>query len=730
MDHDSQRDHLGELPRPNLGRWSKGRRRHSKSQQRGASFDRVSSCFNSIIVLLYVLLFALSLTPSPVFGITRPYNLTDYDGHLAISSPENIHVATETGHLLFRVDIVKEMSFVRRLFRQILRTSNNKYFNETLALSRKELENSVERLTSLLDSVYRKLPKHKVPYYPSLAHGHHMSGTTTGAPPSASDEGGGNRRRRNSQEFSLRTNLISPPLPSHTNDIIHLLQTAESLTERRPKLINQKLKAAALRRRKRWIPFISLGLGIANSIHLAILDSTISSISSKVDATVYRVNQLTNVVQSNARHVNAIAKEIDSLAKIVQQQNTETVKALTLSMTATNVLTAINIAQNHVDIIFTGVKELIKQKLPPEFFSYHDLKSTFVKFQDKVALQGLEPISHIAAQIYEAESSFVLTTDPLTHRIFLSILTPIPLQRLGVDSFQVYQPEPSMMLVNDSAYEWRPRPAGTRLIVGPHGTTALAPDSYMTRCLAQHGPRGRICPRITTDSQTESCMAAVFTRGSLTRCHDQLHLLSTKATVVRQQGDQTFLVYAPQPDRLSIACSSGLRRFQTVTVHKLQHLSVIDGCTVSVGSFLASTFQEPRLNATIMPDIVAAEEVINLLELPPPVFDHSRSDIDKLIDDNRALVDDTSITLQSVAKLASKPLTRLSHHYAPWLAATAGIIATVAAVGLMILSCVLCGRWRKARRLGRQQVEVLQQSKTLNQHAQNPLLPIAAPPAH
>ena len=113
MSNGRQHDNMGGSPEPTFGTWTRCRRGRRRAARRGRDFNRVSYALCVINVLLHMLLFAMCPAPTPVLGVNKPYTLTDYSGHLAISSPENIHVSTETGHLLFRVDVVKELSFVQ-----------------------------------------------------------------------------------------------------------------------------------------------------------------------------------------------------------------------------------------------------------------------------------------------------------------------------------------------------------------------------------------------------------------------------------------------------------------------------------------------------------------------------------------------------------------------------------------------------------------------------------------
>ena len=570
--------------------------------------------------------------------VNELYHLEPYTGEFALHSPSKVCIQQKEGHMLFTINLFEELRYVRNLikgFARYFQTTDNPLLARTLAVVGKALIRKADRLMGAMDMLHHTIPQHSL-HKPSQIHNAHSHTTST------------------TTEINNET-ATSNEIPA--ND-----------------------------RKKRFLDFISLAVGVANSAHLIILDSMMAGVKNELTDTVHRVNDLSNIVETNARTLKMVLSGQRSLTSTMSNM----AKWQKLHVSATSVLALMELAMRHCDLVLDGLKSLIDGKLPMDFFNPHELKTAFGDFTTAVGKIGFEPVSTVAGQIYEAQSSFVLTTGNNTSSISLSILTPIPLKKMFQPKYDAYIPEPTIIQLQDTT--WRYNPPKAVLLVGGDGKTLVAPDGYLDRCKDLHQPWTILCPPLPLEDDAETCMAQVYLKGNLSICQDELSLVTQDEHLIFQKADQTYVLWAAEPMTLRIICMDGHRSQRIQGLHRL---ATKVGCTTYFGSFTGSNFQQPRLNTTS--SIIVEENLGALLELPATkLMDKNLAELQELAKTDDRLIKRQDLTMKQAAILAAHPIELLSRRWTPYIA-LAGV--TLGVLGILVVGGLYWWRKRQMKRL-------------------------------
>ena len=149
------------------------------------------------------------------------------------------------------------------------------------------------------------------------------------------------------------------------------------------------------RRQPWWLPLVSLGLGVVNFAHLAILHGKVDTLASAVSKITHRVDLLTNFMSRNAGLIQKLIvsdTEFLSLATTLARENIETrwtVNALMVAQTAN---------QDIMEII-VALLAMTKHQLPMHLINLKRLTEEFEKFILKVKKENLTPIDSSPAQL-------------------------------------------------------------------------------------------------------------------------------------------------------------------------------------------------------------------------------------------------------------------------------------------------------------------------------------------
>ena len=583
--------------------------------------------------MLLSLLHITSVHSSEVTGSF--FNITEYDGSLQLHHLTDVHESIIDGNLVFQLELTKEYSFVHQL--------QAKFKSDFLQF---ETELNVSPLTESIVVANSQL--------------NFLTEKTTSA-----------------------LELLTRQLPRY--------HPGSSDYDQRGTAVHD----SKLQRQKRALGFFSLGLGIWNAVHLAVLDGVVGTLGTDVANTMSRVNQISGIVGTNSKAIAKLAIAQDKILNSVAITN----RYLKATISSNALLSAIEEAKNQMTTILRGLESLLSNRLPLDLMNIVDVNDAFNQYRDQLARQGLEPIILSSLQLFQAEASFVIvknSTDP--ESLILSILVPVPLQRPHDILKAIYKPEHTVLRVNETLWAYRP---SNLLIAGGSGALAEVPEDYLEKC--RPGPQGRICPAVPTLATEDTCLAAVYRGGQLQSCHEDLHVLDQEEPYIHQMQDGSFLLFSPFERSAHIDCVGlGAHRngHFSHALKGLQRLTIASGCTVRVGSYAGVHFNNPSIHLSKHRSLLNYTRLISMLQVDTRVLDASYHDIKDAISANAHLVEETKMNLRKVTALLSSPLHRTSSKIAPYvLMAITAVILTIV-VTMMIVCCCLRRRHnaRQARK--------------------------------
>ena len=116
-------------------------------------------------------------------------------------------------------------------------------------------------------------------------------------------------------------------------------------------------------RQKRWIPFLSLGLGVANAVHLAILDGLVGELDSDVQKTMMKVDELTKITTVNADHILQVVRSLER----IENQIASTNKFTYAVSVGVSLIATMQTAIQHLKRVSSGLQCLMDHRLPMDY---------------------------------------------------------------------------------------------------------------------------------------------------------------------------------------------------------------------------------------------------------------------------------------------------------------------------------------------------------------------------
>ena len=578
--------------------------------------------------------------------ITHPLlNVTDYAGSFSMYHEDDIHPVAVVGHIAFEIDLEEELAYLNGLTNEFFANSTNDNPNLFDKLLRKTRPNPLQ---STIMAIWKELDEERV------------------------------------RTYNLLTSL-ERRLPKHHPAHPDFDGERSGTYVRRPT------------RQKRWIPFLSLGLGVANAVHLAILDGFVGKLDHDVQKTMMKVDKLTKIASVNAEHIVKIAGEIQELENAISRTN----KFTYATTVGVSLIATMQTAVQHLRRVSSGLQCLMNHQLPMEYFNMKQVEKSFDDYKDYVSPQNLEPVNLSPLQLFQNEASFVLVigaeSNGLTN-MTISVLCEVPLQTKHVGLVSVYRPEETIIQVNSSGTLWNYRPRGM-LLAGSSGSLAEVDDSYLDSCFETWGPQGRACPRAPSIGTGQTCLAAVYQQASnLSVCHEEMTLMKEDKDYIVQLHDSSFVSWSPRDRHVHIDCSVGFDQAQHTshTLYGLQRIVIAPGCSLRVGDYRAHRIKEPAL-APVRSFIVGHdfEALLRMLDLDERMYVHTYNDIMELSADNRHLLSAAELNLQKVQQLVQSPLHRTTSRFLPYL--LFGVSSVVIIVICTILLYCCCKKWRERR---------------------------------
>ena len=571
-------------------------------------------------------------------------NVTNYNGQFAMYHETDIHPVAVVGHIAFEIDLDKEMAYIKTLKAKFF----DKNDTELNLLDRLLKKTKPNPLTANIMSVYKELDEERARTYGYLK--------------------------------SLQR--VLPKFHPANPDLNENARTAYA-----PKTTRQK----------RQIPFLSFGLGIANAVHLAILDGYVGQLDQDVQNTMLKVDSLAKITAVNAEQIVKIVHSLDNTQNEILVQN-QYLYSVTVGVA---LISTMQTAIQHLKRVSAGLQCLLNHQLPMDYFDVNDVKQTFDEYVAFVSPQNLEPVSLSPLQLFQNKISFVLLVkgDGMSN-ITLSVLGEIALQTKHVGLVSVYRPEETIIQVKNSGTLWNYKPKGM-LLAGTSGDLAEVDDSYLDTCLEAMGPQGKSCPRAPSIGSGTTCLSAIYQQASnLSVCHEEMNLMDKEQPYITQLRDLSFLAWNPRERQVHVDCSMGLEYAQHTshTLSGLQRIVIAPGCSLRIGDYRAHRVKEPTL-APVKSFIIGEDfnALIRMLDLDEQIFQSTYDDIMEMSADNRHLLSTAELNLQKVQQLVQSPLHRTTSRFLPYMLFGVSSVVLLVIISVAIYCCRKKYRARRAR---------------------------------
>ena len=598
-------------------------------------------------------------------------NVTEYFGTLTMRHQEDVHEILETGHLIFDIDITKELDFVQRVedkfFIQNVPLANGKkvdfFRSQILEVTKNPLGHSLQivydtffqekaKVESLLTALRRTLPLHH---------------------------------------------------PSHQN------------------YRNDSVPTPQLTRQKRQIPFLSLGLGVLNSVHLAVLDGAVAGLGSDVQRTMMRVNDLAKISAANAQSVIDLAKE---QAKIIADVSSNS-KITAATLLSISMLSAMQQGIRHLQTVSNGIQALLDFRLPLSYFDLDEVQRTFDKYVVHVQPQNLEPVNLSFLQLFQNHASFVLVEKEENgkKKLKVSVMVDLPLMGKYAPLTSVFSMEPTIVPINGSYWEFH---AKGMLLAKPDGAMAEVGPDYLEKCQEVMGPMGRMCTTAPTLDEEKTCLTEIYVHSSnLTACHAHMKIMPPRIPYLKQRQDGSFLAFSPVQRHAHVDCPDSTYRshHDSASLWGLQLITIRPGCRLRVGDFHGFVLEEPDIKP--LRSFVIGEnatQLLQMLQVNDQVLRQEQEDLASLVQENAHVLGQAEMTLSRVTALVNRPLHRATTQVLPFiLMGISGVLL------LMICSCIgycCCKRRCKRRKLEAPPTPTKRKSKKGNVYTPTPALGI------
>ena len=434
----------------------------------------------------------------------------------------------------------------------------------------------------------------------------------------------------------------------------------------------------------RWLPLLSLGIGVANSAHLIVLHGEVHTLSKEVRDTIFRVNELTGAIAQNAEAVDNLVT-IDSQLIQGLGEVSDHVHANRLSISALAV--SILAVKDALELTM-AIQTLARHRLPHHLLEPEVLEQAFRGFEEQVAKQGLKPVSESAAQLFMNEGSFMVTQDWTLHMV-----VPVPLKQEKDSTWTAFLPDRAVLKIEGTLWEFR---SDQVLLEDQNDQHTEVPKTYLDHCQEMLGPEGKICPFVPP-STAKTCLKSLRRNETHVLCQRQLVLLPSDEPFTFRKFNGSFLNYSPSPDVGNIECPD---LAYMVALHGLQVITIPLNCVIRIKFFTGFNYQDPvfRVKTEVKTEFT---DLIRLMDLAnAPIIDN----VEELRNKAKELGKKTELTMDEVQQLMERPLKNQLHDLLPhgFLALTIIIlgIITVAAVVVFV-------RWRKKQnRRQNQQIEL------------------------
>ena len=571
-------------------------------------------------------------------------NVTDYYGVVTMRHQEDVHEILETGHLVFEIDLTKELNFTQHIEDKFL-THDVAYNGEVTDLFRTHILKVAQNpLGQSLQIVYDTFFQEKA-------------------------------------KIETLLEALRRTLPQHH--------------PKHPNYQRDSVQPPKLTRQKRQLPFLSLGLGVMNTIHLAVLDGVVAGLGEDVQKTMMRVDNLAKISAATAESVVTL---LDEQKKIIETA-THTSQTVAATLLSVSMLSAMQQAIRHLQTVANGIQALLDFRLPLSYFDLDEVKATFDKYVTLVRPQNLEPINLSFLQLFQNHASFVLVEkeeEDGVRRLVVSVMVDIPLMALDTPMTSVYSMEPTIVPINGSYWSFH---ADGLLLTKPDGAMAEVGREYLTDCHDIMGPMGRMCVSAPTLDEETTCLAEIYSRSTnLTACHPFMKIMPPGTPHINQRKDGSFLTYSPSQRHAHVDCPGEAyqSRHDSTSLFGLQQIVIGPGCRLRVGDFHGFVLDEPDIKP--VGSFVIGEnatQLLAMLNVNYQVLLQDQDDLAILAQENAHVLDQAELTLAKVTALVNRPLHRAATQVLPFiLMGISGILI------LMILSCVTycCCRRRCQRR--------------------------------
>ena len=278
---------------------------------------------------------------------------------------------------------------------------------------------------------------------------------------------------------------------------------------------------------RRYIPLASLGIGIANSIHLFLLHGEVNAQGHQLAATVHRVDQVTEQVEENSNMITDIITEDIKMVHALEdvEQN------LRSNRLTDSLLAATQQALDDAISLTIGFISLSKNQVPLNLFDLSLLSQSFDLFREKVNQRGFQPIIDSVSQLFVAETSFLVSSNWTLH-----LCIPIPLEPIHAVPFSVWFPEPSLIQMDNTVWEFS---SDRILLEDQSGQQVDLPSSYLANCLKTRGPSGLICPH-KSPSAEDTCLTGLRRKRPQPHCQSYLTLVTAEVRIFQRPSDNSF----------------------------------------------------------------------------------------------------------------------------------------------------------------------------------------------
>ena len=565
------------------------------------------------------------ITPSMI-------NVTDYFGSLMMRHQEDIHEVLQTGHIVFEIDLTQELNFVQEIEDKFL-TQNVLLRNgkKTDVFRSHILQVAQNPLGQTLQVVYDTFFQEKA------------------------------------KVESLLTALqrtLPRHHPGHQN------------------YQNASVHPPQLTRHKRQLPFLSLGLGVLNSVHLAVLDGAVAGLGSDVQKTMMRVNDLSKISAANTEMVTTLLKEQEEMLETIASNS----KIAAATLLSVSMLSAMEQGIRHLQTVSNGLQALLDFRLPLSYFDLDKVKKEFAKYVTHVQPQNLEPVNLSFLQLFQNPASFVLVRqgESEERELKISVMVDLPLMARYAPMTSVFSLEPTIIKLNGSYWTFH---AKGLLLAKPDGAMAEVGADYLDDCHEVMGPMGRMCPSAPTLDEETTCLAEIYSHSNnLTACHAYLQILPSRIPHTYQRKDGSFVAYSPVQRHAHVDCpdTTYRSRHDSTSLLGLQQIVIDSGCRLRVGDFHGVVLKEPAIKP-LRSFIIGenATELIQMLRINDEVLRQNQEDLANLMQENAHVLTKAELTLAKVTALVNRPLHRATTQILPFiLMGISGILL------LMIASCI------------------------------------------